>query len=169
MLWRALAEIARVAGGQPRNATHGRQDKSADCGLAHVVGKIEEFINVANTGCWRFRQIMQEFQSFERHRSDCLGAGGTSMTTRDDDLRVRPGRTQHGNRGGKRPLDLRRRGNARREEGRTYRQQLPLKPGPQAGPGSDAAGAPRPRPARSDASRVVIKARIVRHRGTRFR
>ena len=25
------------------------------------------------------------------------------MTTRDDDLRVRPGRIQHGNRGGKRP------------------------------------------------------------------
>ena len=26
------------------------------------------------------------------------------MTTRDDDLRVRPGRIQHGNKGGKRPL-----------------------------------------------------------------
>ena len=28
------------------------------------------------------------------------------MTTRDDDLRVRPGRIQHSNLGGKRPQDL---------------------------------------------------------------
>ena len=51
-----------------------RQDKSADRGRAHVVGKIEEFINVTNTGCWRLRQIVQAFQCFERRRP-CCAAG----------------------------------------------------------------------------------------------
>ena len=64
----------KVAGRQPRNPTHGRQDKSADRGLAHVVGKIEEFTNVTNTGCWRSRQIMQAFQQPERHRPCCAAA-----------------------------------------------------------------------------------------------
>jgi hypothetical protein len=50
-----------------------RQDKSVDCGLAHVVGKIEEFTNVTSTGCWRFRQIVERFQSSERRRSELPG------------------------------------------------------------------------------------------------
>jgi hypothetical protein len=49
------------------------QDKSADGGRAHVVGKIEEFTNVTNTGCWRFRQIVERFQSSERRRSELPG------------------------------------------------------------------------------------------------
>jgi hypothetical protein len=53
----------------------GRQGKRPACGAAHVVGKIEEFTNVINTRCWRFGQIVQAFQSFERHR--CELPGGT--------------------------------------------------------------------------------------------
>jgi hypothetical protein len=50
----------------PTNAQLRRQDKSADRGRTHVVGKIEEFTNVTNTRCWRFRQIMQAFQCTAR-------------------------------------------------------------------------------------------------------
>jgi hypothetical protein len=49
-----------------KTARLGRQDKSADRGRTHVVGKIEEFTNVTNTRCWRFRQIMQAFQCTAR-------------------------------------------------------------------------------------------------------
>jgi len=67
-----------------------------------MVGKIEECANAANTRCWRFRQIVKRFQTSERRRLGWLsGRGG--MTTRDDDLRIRPGRIQHANRAGKRP------------------------------------------------------------------
>ena len=59
-----------------RHAQLRRQDKSADRGLAHVVGKIEEFTNVTNTRCWRFLQIVQAFQGFERHRSESPGGAG---------------------------------------------------------------------------------------------
>jgi len=55
------------------NSTNGRQGKRPAVGAAHVVGRIEEFTNVANTRCWRFRQIVQAFQGFERHRSELPG------------------------------------------------------------------------------------------------
>ena len=58
----------RVVEGRPRNPTHGRQGKRPDRGPAHVVGKIEEFANAANTPCWRFHQIVQGFQASERRR-----------------------------------------------------------------------------------------------------
>ena len=35
-----------VMDGQHRNPTHGRQGKRPAVGAAHVVGKIEEFVNV---------------------------------------------------------------------------------------------------------------------------
>ena len=57
-----------VMEGRYRNPTHGRQGKRPARGPAHVVGKIEEFVNAANTRCWRFLQIAQEFQCCERHR-----------------------------------------------------------------------------------------------------
>ena len=63
----------RVEGSQPRNPTHGRQGKRPAVGAAHVVGRIEEFVNVTNTRCWRFLQIVQAFQGFERHRSELPG------------------------------------------------------------------------------------------------
>jgi hypothetical protein len=55
---------------QHRNPTHGRQGKRPAIGAAHVVGKIEEFANAPNTPCWRFLEIVQEFQCFERHRPE---------------------------------------------------------------------------------------------------
>ena len=58
----------RVLEGRPRNPTHGRQGKRPAFGAAYVVGKIEEFVNAANTLCWRFLEIVQEFQCSERHR-----------------------------------------------------------------------------------------------------
>ena len=47
--------------------------KGRPSGAAHVVGRIEEFTNVTNPRCWRFRQIVQAFQGFERHRSELPG------------------------------------------------------------------------------------------------
>ena len=58
----------RVVEGRHRNPTHGRQGKRPALSAAHVVGKIEEFVNAANTRCWRFPQIAQECQCSERHR-----------------------------------------------------------------------------------------------------
>ena len=55
----------------------GRQGKRPALGPAHVVGKIEEFANVANTPCWRFRQIVQGFQASERRRLGSAWGAGT--------------------------------------------------------------------------------------------
>jgi hypothetical protein len=59
-----------VDAGERRRPTHGRQGKRPAFGAAYVVGKIGEFTNAANTHCWRFLQIVQTFQSFERRRSE---------------------------------------------------------------------------------------------------
>jgi type IV secretory pathway VirD2 relaxase len=91
------------------------------------------------------------------------------VTTRDDDLRVRPGRIQHGNRGGKRPqtfvgevmLAAKKAGHVgnsfRSSQGRSRSR---------FGRGRRAAVSIR---LRSNARRVVMKARVVRHQGARFR
>lgn len=60
-------EWARGAG-ERRRPTHGRQGKRPALGPAHMVGRIEEFAALANTRCWRFHQIVQGFQGFERRR-----------------------------------------------------------------------------------------------------
>jgi hypothetical protein len=52
-----------------KNPTTGRQGKRPAFGAAHVVGKTEEFAHVTNTPCWRFRQIVERFQSSDRRRS----------------------------------------------------------------------------------------------------
>ena len=59
-----------VDAGERRRPTHGRQGKRPAFGADYVVGKIEEFTNDANTHCWRFLQIVQTFQGFERRRSE---------------------------------------------------------------------------------------------------
>ena len=61
-------EGLRGAEHRRRQPTNGRQGKRPARGPAHVVGKIEEFANVANTRCWRFPQIVQGFQASERRR-----------------------------------------------------------------------------------------------------
>ena len=51
-------------------ADHGRQDKSAASGRAHVVGWIGVLGRSANPTCWRFRPKRERSQSPERHPSN---------------------------------------------------------------------------------------------------
>jgi hypothetical protein len=91
------------------------------------------------------------------------------MTTRDDALRFRPGRIQHGNRGAKRPKtfvgEVMRAAKKAGHVGNTLRSRQG-KSGSRFGRGRRAAVSIR---LRSTARRVVTKARVVRHHGTRFR
>ena len=91
------------------------------------------------------------------------------MTTRDDDLRVRPGRIQHGNRGGKRPQtfvgEVMRAAKKAGHVGNSFRSSQGRSRS-RFGRGRRAAVSIR---LRSNARRVVMKARVVRHQGTRFR
>jgi type IV secretory pathway VirD2 relaxase len=91
------------------------------------------------------------------------------MTTRDDDLRVRPGRIQHGNRGGKRPQtfvgEVMRAAKKAGHVGNSFRSSQGRSRS-RFGRGRRAAISIR---LRSNARRVVTKARVVRHQGTRFR
>ena len=44
-------------------ADHGRQDKSAAFGRAHVVGRIADFRHLVDPTCWRFRQKHKIFNA----------------------------------------------------------------------------------------------------------
>jgi type IV secretory pathway VirD2 relaxase len=91
------------------------------------------------------------------------------MTTRDDDVRVRPGRINHGNRGAKRPQtfvgEVMRAAKRAGHVGDSFR----------SGQGRSRSRFGRGRRAavsiqlRSNSRRVVMKARVVRHHGSRFR
>ena len=91
------------------------------------------------------------------------------MTTRDDDLRVRPGRIQQGNRGGKRPQtfvgEVMRAAKKAGHVGNSFRSSQGRSRS-RFGRGRRAAVSIR---LRSNARRVVMKARVVRHQGARFR
>ncbi len=91
------------------------------------------------------------------------------MTARDDDLRVRPGRIQHGNRGGKRPQtfvsEVMRAAKKAGHVGNSFRSSQGRSRS-RFGRGRRAAVSIR---LRSNARRVVMKARVVRHQGARFR
>ncbi|MFA7307487.1 MAG: DUF3363 domain-containing protein [Hyphomicrobium sp.] len=91
------------------------------------------------------------------------------MTTCDDDLRVRPGRIQHGNRGGKHPQtfvgEVMRAAKKAGHVGNSFRSSQDRSRS-RFGRGRRAAVSIR---LRSNARRVVMKARVVRHQGTRFR
>jgi type IV secretory pathway VirD2 relaxase len=91
------------------------------------------------------------------------------MTTRDDDLRVRPGRIQHGNSGGKRPQtfvgEVMRAAKKAGHVGNSFRASQGRSRS-RFGRGRRAAVSIR---LRSNARRVVMKARVVRHQGARFR
>jgi addiction module HigA family antidote len=90
------------------------------------------------------------------------------MTTRDDDLRIRPGRIQHGNKGAKRPLtfvgEVMRAAKKAGHIGKSFHSSQ-SRSRSRFGRGRRAAASIR---LRSDARRVVMKARVVRHQGTRF-
>ena len=91
------------------------------------------------------------------------------MTTRDDDLRVCPGRIQHGNRGAKRPQtfvgEVMRAAKKAGHVGNSFRSSQGRSRS-RFGRGRRAAVSIR---LRSNVRRVVTKARVVRHQGTRFR
>jgi type IV secretory pathway VirD2 relaxase len=91
------------------------------------------------------------------------------MTTQDDDLRIRPGRIQHGNRGGKRPQtfvgEVMRAAKKAGHVGKSFRTSQGRSRS-RFGRGRRAAVSVR---LRSNARRVVTKARVVRHQGPRFR
>ena len=90
------------------------------------------------------------------------------MTIRADDLRVRPGRIQHGNRGGKRPQtfvgEVMRAAKKAGHVGNSFHSSQGRSRS-RFGRGRRAAVSIR---LRSNARRVVMKARVVRHQGTRF-
>ncbi|MGH6678531.1 MAG: type VI secretion protein, partial [Bradyrhizobium sp.] len=91
------------------------------------------------------------------------------MTTRDDDLRVRPGRIHHGNRGGKRPQtfvgEVMRAAKKAGHTGKNFRGASGSKGRSTFGRGRRAALSLS---SRSPGRRVVIMTRIVRHQGKRF-
>lgn len=91
------------------------------------------------------------------------------MTARDDDLRIRPGRIHHGNRGGKRPQtfvgEVMRSAKRAGHVGSGFRTSQ-VRSRSQFGRGRRAAVAIR---LSSNARRVVTKARVVRHKGSRYR
>jgi type IV secretory pathway VirD2 relaxase len=91
------------------------------------------------------------------------------MTTRDDDLRVRPGRISHGNRGAKRPQtfvgEVMRAAKRAGHVGDSFRSSQGRSRS-RFGRGRRAAVSIQ---LRSNSRRVVMKARVVRHQGSRFR
>ena len=91
------------------------------------------------------------------------------MTSGDDDLRIRPGRIHHGNRGAKRPKsfvgEVMRSAKTAGHVGNSFRSSQ-AHGRSQFGRGRRAAVSIR---LRSNARRVVTKARVVRHTGSRFR
>jgi hypothetical protein len=69
-----FGEGLKVAKKQSTNPTNGWQDKSADRGRAHVVGRVRLFDHCGSLPCRRFSPIPQPFQYPERHRP-CCAAG----------------------------------------------------------------------------------------------
>ena len=53
-IWTARAYLRNSAETGRLRADHGRQDKSAAFGRAHVVGWIGDFRHLADPTCWRF-------------------------------------------------------------------------------------------------------------------
>src|SRR5260221_12952327 len=91
------------------------------------------------------------------------------MTTRDDELRIRPGRIRHGNQGTTRPKsfvgEVMRAAKKAGHTGRKFDSASPSKSRSIFGRGRRAALALT---SRSPSRRVVIMTRIVRHHGRRF-
>ena len=92
------------------------------------------------------------------------------MTTRDDDFNPRPGRIHHGNQGAKRPKsfvgEVMRAAKKAGHRGQTFRRSSGTAGRSTFGRGRRAALSLA---SRSSSRRVVVMARIVRHRGGRFR
>jgi hypothetical protein len=65
--WTAACSV--VEQGVEEKTGHGRQDKSPDVRLGHVVGCIEGFGHWDRRACWRPHRKVQRIQHIERHRS----------------------------------------------------------------------------------------------------
>ena len=108
--------------------------------------------------------------SMRQAPSHGIGEGAPAMTTRDDDFNPRPGRIHHGNQGAKRPKsfvgEVMRAAKKAGHRGQTFRRS-----GGTAGRSTFGRGrrAALSLASRSSGRRVVVMARIVRHRGGRFR
>ena len=144
-----------VRPGVQGNTTNGRQGKRLALRAAQVVGWPRDFEHSTPTPCWRYGHFPQGFQWSDRRRRPFLPASRT-MSTGDNDIQVRPGRIRPRQPRRQASADLRRRGDARRQEGLPHRLQLPFRPGPKPvavrtrPPGDGLDPAPLERPARSD-------------------
>ena len=169
-LHRSLAGLGvglSVGLGVQGNTTNGRQDKSADlrsgaCGwLGWIISA-----HSAIRACWRFRRKAQGIQRPERRRP--FSEARAAMSTRDDDIHLRPGRIRHGNQGAKRPKsfvgEVMRAAKKAGHTGRTFGRS-----GGSAGRSTFGRGrrAALSLSSRSPGRRVVIMTRIVRHQGKR--
>ena len=150
-------------------ADHGRQDKSAASGRAHVVGWIGDFRRLVHCD---LLALSPETPRISMRQAPSLGSASalSAMTTRDDDFNPRPGRIHHGNQGAKRPKsfvgEVMRAAKKAGHRGQTFRRS-----GGTAGRSTFGRGrrAALSLASRSSGRRVVVMARIVRHRGGRFR
>jgi hypothetical protein len=99
-----------------------------------------------------------------------MAASDPIMTSRDDDFNPRPGRIHHGNQGAKRPKsfvgEVMRAAKKAGHRGQTFSQSNRTAGRSTFGRGRRAALSLA---SRSSGRRVVVMARIVRHRGARFR
>ena len=145
----------------------GRRDKSADCRRALVIAAERRFAASHEIACRRFCQSVRKNNrsgavAYARHLE-------AAVNPRDNDLHIRPGRIRDGGRGAVRPKSFvgqvmraaRKAGHTGKGFGRQGGNT-----GSRFGRGRSAALALS---LRSPSRRVVIKARVVRHRGHRFR
>ena len=100
-IWTARAYLRNRAETGRLRADHGRQDKSAAFGRAHVVGWIGDFRHLATRPAGAFARNTNDFNA--PSAISVIGEALSAMTTRDDDFNPRPGRIRHGNQGAKRP------------------------------------------------------------------
>ena len=129
---------------------------------------------------WRFSTSSQsallalspETRTISKPRAPSLGSAKAlpAMTMQDDDFNPRPGRIRHGNRVAKRPKsfvgEVMRAAKKAGHRGRAFGQRGRAGGGSTFGRGRRAALCLA---SRSPSRRVVVMARIVRHRGGRFR
>ena len=127
-----------------------------------------EIFGIQPPARWRFSPNRQRFKS--RCAISVIGRGAHVMTMHDDDFNPRPGRIHHGNQGAKRPKtfvgEVMRAAKKAGHRGQTFKRSGGSAGGSTFGRGRRAALSLA---SRSSGRRVVVMARIVRHRGGRFR
>ena len=150
------------------NPTNGRQDKSADLGRAHMVGWIGFFGHFHQRAAGAFGNFAGNFKAASAIPA-AVSDRSLVVATRDDELRIRPGRIQHGNRGAKRPKtfvgEVMRAAKKAGHTGQSFGGAGGRKGRSTFGRGRRAALSLS---SRSPGRRVVVMTRIIRHQGKRF-